>query len=365
VGDTGVLTNGTDIVEIYNTTKENNLTIHHTSKLPADVNATFVARVDAEKRQKTANNHSATHLLDHALRAVLGTHVEQKGSMVASDRLRFDFSHFAKVTDDELHKTERMVNEMIRKNLPLQEYVDVPIEEARERGAIALFGEKYGKTVRVIQFGDAVELCGGTHTSATGNIGLFKIISEGAVAAGVRRIEALTGEAAEKLVYDAQDALSQLKSMLNSTNLIQAVQKLQDDNQMLRKQMEEIDRQMAMQLGNKLMEVAEEINGILFMSKVTDLSAELLRQVALQLREGDNHVVVLGSVRDGKPNLAVAISTNLTGRVDAPTLVRAAGKLIQGGGGGHPTLAMAGGKNPDGVEAAVNEAVRLAKEKLQ
>ncbi len=364
VGDTGVLTNGTDTVEIYNTTKENNLTIHHTGKLPADVNATFVARVDAEKRQKTANNHSATHLLDHALRAVLGTHVEQKGSMVASDRLRFDFSHFAKVTDEELRAAEKMVNAMIRQNLPLQEFVDVPIEEARERGAIALFGEKYGKTVRVIQFGDAVELCGGTHTSATGNIGLFKIVSEGAVAAGVRRIEAVTGEAAEQLVYADQDTLAQLKAMTNATNLIQSVQKLQDDCQVLRKKMEDIDRQMALEFGKSLMENAEEVNGVLFMSKVTDYSADMLRQVALQLREGDNHVVVLGSVHDGKPNLAVGISTNLTSKVDAPTLVRAAGKLIQGGGGGHPTLAMAGGKNPDGVAAAVNEAVQLAKSKL-
>ena len=365
VGDTGVLTNGNETVEIYNTTKENNLIIHHASKLPNDVTADFTAHIDEAKRQKIANNHSATHLLDHALRAVLGTHVEQKGSMVASDRLRFDFSHFSKVTDEELRQAERMVNNMIRQNLPLQEFDDVPIEEARERGAIALFGEKYGKTVRVIQFGNAVELCGGTHTSATGNIGMFKIISEGAVAAGVRRIEALTGEAAEQLVYDAQDALTQLKSMLNSTNLAQAVQKLQDDNQILRKKIEDIDRQMALEFGKSLMENAEEINGILLMSKVTDFSADMLRQVVLQLREGDNHVVVLGSVHDGKPNLAVAVSTNLSGKFDAPTLVRAAGKLIQGGGGGHPTLAMAGGKNPDGIEAAVNEAVRLAKEKMQ
>ena len=365
VGDTGVLTNGTETVDIYNTTKENNLTIHHANKIPSDVTAGFTARIDEVKRQKTANNHSATHLLDHALRSVLGTHVEQKGSMVASDRLRFDFSHFAKVTDEELRQTERMVNVMIRQNLPLQEFVDVPIEEARERGAIALFGEKYGKTVRVIQFGDAVELCGGTHTSATGNIGFFKIVSEGAVAAGVRRIEAVTGEAAENLVYEDQDTIAQLKSMLNASNLMQSVQKLQDDCQMLRKKMEDIDRQMAIEFGKSLMENAEEINGVLFMSKVTDYSADMLRQVALQLREGDNHVVVLGSVKDGKPNLAVAISTNLTGKVDAPTLVRAAGKLIQGGGGGHPTLAMAGGKNPDGLTDAVSEAVRLAKEKLQ
>ena len=365
VGDTGVLTNGTETVEIYNTTKENNLVIHHANKIPNDVTADFTAHIDEVKRQKTANNHSATHLLDHALRAVLGTHVEQKGSMVASDRLRFDFSHFAKVTDEELRKAEQMVNAMIRQNLPLQEFVDVPIEEARERGAIALFGEKYGKTVRVIQFGDAVELCGGTHTSATGNIGLFKIVSEGAVAAGVRRIEAVTGEAAEQLVYDDQNTIAQLKAMLNASNLMQSVQKLQDDCQMLRKKMEDIDRQMAIEFGKSLMENAEDVNGVLFMSKVTDYSADMLRQVALQLREGDNHVVVLGSVHDGKPNLAVAISTNLTEKVDAPTLVRAAGKLIQGGGGGHPTLAMAGGKNPAGITDAVAEALKLAKEKLQ
>ena len=365
VGDTGVLTNGTETVDIYNTTKENNLVIHHANKIPSDVTTDFTARIDTVKRQKTANNHSATHLLDHALRTVLGTHVEQKGSMVASDRLRFDFSHFAKVTDEELRQVERMVNSLIRKNLPLQEFIDVPIEEARARGAIALFGEKYGATVRVIQFGDAVELCGGTHTSATGNIGLFKIVSEGAVAAGVRRIEAVTGEAAENLVYEDQDAIAQLKAMLNAPNLTQAVQKLQEESQALRKKMEDIDRQMALEFGKSLMENAEDINGVLFMSHVTDFSADMLKQVALQLREGDNHVVVLGSVRDGKPNLAVAISSNLTDKVDAPTLVRAAGKLIQGGGGGHPTLAMAGGKNPDGVAAAVAEAVRMAKEKLQ
>jgi len=210
-----------------------------------------------------------------------------------------------------------------------------------------------------------VELCGGTHTSATGNIGLFKIVSEGAVAAGVRRIEAVTGEAAENLVYEDQDAIAQLKAMLNAPNLTQAVQKLQEESQALRKKMEDIDRQMALEFGKSLMENAEDINGVLFMSYVTDFSADMLKQVALQLREGDNHVVVLGSVRDGKPNLAVAISSNLTDKVDAPTLVRAAGKLIQGGGGGHPTLAMAGGKNPDGVAAAVAEAVRMAKEKLQ
>ena len=193
VGDTGVLDNGSEMVAIYNTTKENNLTIHFANKLPANLEVAFIAKVDAAKRQLTANNHSATHLLDHALRHILGTHVEQKGSLVTSERLRFDFSHFSKVTDEEIIQVERMVNSLIRSNLPLQEHVDVPIEEAKAKGAIALFGEKYGNLVRVIQFGDAVELCGGTHTSATGNIGLFKIVSEGAIAAGVRRIEAVTG----------------------------------------------------------------------------------------------------------------------------------------------------------------------------
>ena len=364
VGDTGVLTNGTETVEIYNTTKENNLVIHHANKIPNNVTAIFTARIDEVKRQKTANNHSATHLLDHALRAVLGTHVEQKGSMVASDRLRFDFSHFAKVTDEELRKTEQMVNALIRKNLPLQEFVDVPIEEARAKGAIALFGEKYGATVRVIQFGDAVELCGGTHTSATGNIGLFKIVSEGAVAAGVRRIEAVTGEAAEQLVYADQDTIAQLKSMLNAPDLAQAVKRLQDESAALRKKMEDIDRQMAIEFGKSLIDNAEEVNGVQVMSQVTDFSADMIRQIAYQLKDTDNRVIVLGSVHAGKPNLVVALSANLTDRLDAPTLVRAAGKLIQGGGGGQPTLSMAGGKNPAGVPAAVAEALKLAKEKL-
>jgi len=364
MGDTGVLTNGTETVEIYNTTKENNLVIHHANKIPNDVTADFTARIDVEKRQRTANNHSATHLLDHALRTVLGKHVEQKGSMVASDRLRFDFSHFAKVTDEELRKTERMVNALIRENLPLQEFVDVPIEEARARGAIALFGEKYGATVRVIQFGDAVELCGGTHTSATGNIGLFKIVSEGAVAAGVRRIEAVTGEAAEQLVYADQDTIAQLKAMLNAPDLAQAVKRLQDEGAALRKKMEDIDRQMAIEFGKSLVDNAEEVNGVQVMSQVTDFSADMIRQIAYQLKDTDNRVIVLGSVHAGKPNLVVALSANLTDRLDAPTLVRAAGKLIQGGGGGQPTLSMAGGKNPAGVPDAVAEALRLAKEKL-
>ena len=359
VGDTGTLESSAESVAIYNTTKENNLTIHFANKLPADPSALFTAKVDADKRQRTANNHSATHLLDHALRHVLGTHVEQKGSLVTSERLRFDFSHFAKLTDEEIVKVERKVNELIRENLPLQEHVDVPIEEARAKGAIALFGEKYGNLVRVIQFGDAVELCGGTHTSATGNIGFFKIVSEGAIAAGVRRIEAVTGMAAEDILYDCQDQLRKGKEMLNTSNLLQAIQKLSDDNLQYRHKVEEFEKQQTFAFCQELAKEATMVNGVQLLSKVTTLAPDILRQAAYNLKGESNRVIVLGSVFEGKPNLVVALSDDLTGKYNAPQMVRAAGKHIQGGGGGQPNLAMAGGKNPDGVQDAVNEVVKM------
>ena len=359
VGDTGTLESGAESVAIYNTTKENNLTIHFANKLPADPSALFTAKVDADKRQRTANNHSATHLLDHALRHVLGTHVEQKGSLVTSERLRFDFSHFAKLTDEEIVKVERKVNELIRKNLPLQEHVDVPIEEARAKGAIALFGEKYGNLVRVIQFGDAVELCGGTHTSATGNIGFFKIVSEGAIAAGVRRIEAVTGTAAEDILYDCQEQLRKGKEMLNTSNLLQAIQKLSDDNLQYRHKVEEFEKQQTIAFCQELAKEATVVNGVQLLSKVTTLAPDILRQAAYNLKVESNRVIVLGSVFEGKPNLVVALSDDLTGKYNAPQMVRAAGKHIQGGGGGQPNLAMAGGKKPDGVQDAVNEVVKM------
>jgi len=362
VGDTGVIENINESVAIYNTTKENNLTIHHAAKLPENLETDFTAKIDVAKRQLTANNHSATHLLDHALRAVLGTHVEQKGSLVASDRLRFDFSHFAKMTDDEIMKTEQMVNDLIRQNTPLQEHIDIPIEEARAKGAIALFGEKYGKFVRVIQFGNAVELCGGTHTSATGNIGLFKIVSEGAVAAGIRRIEAVTGQAAEEQVYGYQDLLKSLKEMLGSNNLTQAIQKLNDDNALYRKKIEEFEKQQVANFSKEIEEEAKDVNGMQVISHISNFSQETLRNAAFQLRTTPNRIIVLGSVFEGKPNLVVAISDDLSGKLNAPNLVRAAGKLIQGGGGGQPTLAMAGGKNAAGVNDAVAEVLRLIAE---
>ena len=359
VGDTGVLDNGSETVAIYNTTKENNLTIHFANKLPANLEVAFIAKVDAAKRQLTANNHSATHLLDHALRHILGTHVEQKGSLVTSERLRFDFSHFSKVTDEEIIQVERMVNSLIRSNLPLQEHVDVPIEEAKAKGAIALFGEKYGNLVRVIQFGNAVELCGGTHTSATGNIGLFKIVSEGTIAAGVRRIEAVTGQAAEDILYDYQDQIRKGKEMLNTSNMLQAIQKMSDDNLQYRHKIEEFEKQQTMAFCKELANEAETVNGVQVLKKITTLSPDILRQAAYTLRGEPGRVIVLGSVFEGKPNLVVAVSDDLAGKYNAPQMVRAAGKHIQGGGGGQPTLAMAGGKNAAGVPDAVNEVIGM------
>ena len=359
VGDTGVLESINEKIAIYNTTKENNLTIHHAATMPENPSAEFTAKIDTVKRQMTANNHSATHLLDHALRAVLGTHVEQKGSMVASDRLRFDFSHFAKMSEEEIVKTERMVNDMIRQNLPLQEFVDMPIEEAREKGAIALFGEKYGNLVRVIQFGDAIELCGGTHTSATGNIGLFKIISEGAVAAGVRRIEAVTGLAAEDVMYAQQDLIKQMKETLGSNNLLQAIQKLNEDNSSYRKKIEDFEKQQVVNFCKEVEQKAQDVNGVQVISQITEFGPDILRNAAFQLRNATNRIVVLASVFDGKPNLVVAVSDDLLDRFEAPKIVRAVGKLIQGGGGGQPSLSTAGGKNPAGVPDAVAEVMNI------
>lgn len=359
VGDTGTLESVNESVAIYNTTKENNLTIHHANKLPENMDAAFTAKIDTDKRQLTANNHSATHLLDYALRSVLGTHVEQKGSLVTSERLRFDFSHFSKVTDEEIMKVEQLVNNLVRRNIPLQEHIDIPIEEARAKGAIALFGEKYGKFVRVIQFGDSVELCGGTHTSATGNIGLFKIVSEGAIAAGVRRIEAVTGPAAEEIMYANQELLKQSKELLNTTNLLQAIQKLNDDNAQYRKKLEEFEKQQINNFCKEMEQAAEDVNGVSLISKITTLSPDMLRQAAFNLSTAANRVIVFGSVFDNKPNLVVAVSDDLSGKYNAPQMVRAAGKFIQGGGGGQPTLAMAGGKNPAGVPDAVAEVIKM------
>lgn len=363
-GDSGVLENDREQILVYNTTKENNLIIHHATRMPDNPTAEFTAKIDVEKRQVTANNHTATHLLDYALRTVIGRHIEQKGSYVTSDRLRFDFSHFAKVTDEELKQVEQKVNCLVRQNIPLEEHVDVPLEEARQKGAIALFGEKYGKLVRVIQFGDSVELCGGTHTSATGNIGFFKIVSECAVAAGVRRIEAVTGQAAENRMYDCQDLIKEMKNLLNTNNPVQAIHKLTDENNSYRKQIATFEKQQIAGFCEEAERTAEKWKDLILIAQKTSLSADMLRRTAFQLKSRPRHFVVLGSIENDRPNLVVAVSDDLTGTFDAAGIVRAAGKFIQGGGGGQNTLSMAGGKNPAGLDEAIAEAIRLCKTAL-
>ena len=362
MGDKGFLQNVNEKVRIENTIKENNLSIHIANTLPENLTATFTATVDADLRQSSENNHSATHLLHHALRQVLGNHVEQKGSLVTPERLRFDFSHFAKMTAEELQEVERRVNELVRKNLPLNERRSVPIEEARQLGAMALFGEKYGDHVRVIQFGESIEFCGGTHTSATGNIGLVKIVSEGAIAAGVRRIEAITGKQAEEYVNGFIALHDTLKSQLNTDNVLQSVTKIAAENAAMKKQLEEVKAEKIRDAVAAWQKESTEVNGIRVIAGVKTLDADGLKQVAYQLRTtGEKTLVVFGTVDGGKPNLTVALSDDMVaGGLQAGKLVREAAALIQGGGGGQPTLAQAGGKNCDGIAAAVQKVVEIA-----
>ena len=366
VGDTGLLENGEEQVEIVDTKRENNLPIHVTNVLPQHPEAAFLAKINLEKRHASEANHTATHLLDQALRQVLGTHVEQKGSLVTPDYLRFDFSHFQKVTPEELRKVERIVNAHIREDLPLDEHREIPIEEARQMGAIALFGEKYGDKVRVVRFGESVELCGGCHAHSTGRIGLFHILSESSVAAGVRRIEAVTGQMAEETVYVMQDSIVALKELMNNAkDLTGAVHKALDDNAELRKQVEAYMREKAELLKTKLMENAQVVNGTKVIRALTQLPAEVVKDLAFKL-VGDSResmMVVIGSVAEGKPMLTVMLSKDLVSdhQLNAGQLVREAAKLIQGGGGGAPHFATAGGKNADGLNAAIEKVVELAK----
>ena len=366
VGDTGLLVNGEEQVEIVDTKRENNLPIHVTNVLPQHPEAAFLAKINLEKRHASEANHTATHLLDQALRQVLGTHVEQKGSLVTPDYLRFDFSHFQKVTPEELRKVERIVNAHIREDLPLDEHREIPIEEARQMGAIALFGEKYGDKVRVVRFGESVELCGGCHAHSTGRIGLFHILSESSVAAGVRRIEAVTGQMAEETVYVMQDSIVALKELMNNAkDLTGAVHKALDDNAELRKQVEAYMREKAELLKTKLMENAQVVNGTKVIRALTQLPAEVVKDLAFKL-VGDSResmMVVIGSVAEGKPMLTVMLSKDLVSdhQLNAGQLVREAAKLIQGGGGGAPHFATAGGKNADGLNAAIEKVVELAK----
>ncbi len=364
VGDTGVLVSEFETIEIIDTKKENNLPVHIAKKLPEHLDAPMMACVDLDKRLACAANHTATHLLDNALREVLGDHVEQKGSLVGPDSLRFDFSHFQKVTPEELRQVEHLVNEKIRQNIPLQEYRSIPIEEAKELGAIALFGEKYGDEVRVIQFGNSIEFCGGTHAAATGCIGMLKIVSESSVAAGVRRIEAFTGERVENMIDTVQDTLTDLKALFNNVpDLGIAIRKFIEENAEMKKQVEGFMKEKEAEIKQRLLNNIQEINGVKVIKLSAPMPAEAVKNIAFQLRGEitENLFFVAGTEDHGKPMLTVMISDNLVaGGLKAGNLVKEAAKLIQGGGGGQPHFATAGGKNPDGLKAAIDKVIELA-----
>ena len=361
VGDTGVIVSESgEQIRILNTVKENNLTIHIAERIPADSTQTFTLKVDASRRLRITANHTATHLLDYALRETLGTHIEQKGSFVGPDYFRFDFSHFAKVTDEELRKVEHRVNELIRADYPLQEKRDATMEEANAMGAIALFGEKYGDRVRVVRFGDSVELCGGTHAASTGRIGFFKIVSESAIAAGVRRIEAVTGEAAEDILDTLSDTLKGIRTMFNNApDVAAAVAKLINENSDAKKKIEEYAKEKAAAFAKVISENAQEINGIKVVKFSRDADPAMLREAAAILqKEVENFVFAAAFCHEGKPQLVLMYSNDLVAAGhSAANDIREAARFIQGGGGGQPILATAGGRNADGLQAALDKMV--------
>ncbi len=364
VGESGVIVSEYETIEITDTKHENGINIHLTTKLPEHPEAEFMACVDVDKRNASAANHSATHLLDQALRQVLGEHVEQKGSFVSGNTLRFDFSHFQKVTDEELRQVERLVNAKIRADLPLQEHRDTPIEEAKKMGAIALFGEKYGDTVRVIQFGDSVEFCGGIHAQSTGRIGFFKIISESSVAAGVRRIEAITGQNFEESLYVMEDTLNAVRALFNNAKDLPGVlKKYIEEHDGMKKEIESFQAQAVETIKNQLLGRVEDIDGMKVVKAVLPLAPDAAKDLVFKLRAAipENMLAVIGTFSADKPSLNVMISDNLVNdrQLNAGKLVREAAKLIQGGGGGQPHFATAGGKNKEGLSAAVDKVVEL------
>ncbi|MCK5168251.1 MAG: alanine--tRNA ligase [Bacteroidales bacterium] len=366
VGDKGYIEANGEKISILNTIKENNLTIHITDKLPIDPKANFKAIVNSNKRISTANNHTATHLLHYALIKVLGAHVEQKGSLVHPDYLRFDFSHFQKLTDEEIRNIEILVNEKIRKNISLEEHSNIPMKSASDMGAIALFGEKYGDTVRVIKFDDSIELCGGTHVSNTGQIGFFKIMSESSIASGIRRIEAITGEKVVEYVFSQMQELNEIKALFkNPKNTVESVKSLMNDITKLNKQIEEMTNEQAQAIKKHLKERVQDINGINFIGyKVGLNSAAAIKDLSFQLKnEIDKLVLVLGTEIDGKANLSVMISESLVKEKgwNASQIIREVSKEIQGGGGGQAFYATAGGKNPKGLDSAIEKVKELIK----
>ena len=361
VGDQGILESDGGTVRVTDTQKENNLTVHLVEKLPEDITATFHAVVDKQLRDASANNHSATHLMHKALRTVLGTHVEQKGSLVTPEYLRFDFSHFQKVTDEQIREVERLVNYDIRANFPLEERRDCPIDEARTLGAMMLFGEKYGDRVRVVKYGDSVELCGGTHVSATGNIGLFKIVGESAISAGVRRIEAVTGGAAEQFVYGLEDLLRAVQKHLNNPSIEQAVRRLIEENAEMSHQIEQVTQERIAALTQAFAKAVVEEDGMHLIARQISANSDVIKGIAFGLRPMFADLVFVGGTTVGeKVSLTVMLGEEIVAQgVNASQVIREAAKEINGGGGGQPFFATAGGKNADGLDNAILKAVEL------
>ena len=366
VGDTGWLINGDEKIVVIDTKRENNLPIHLVEKLPQDVSAVFTAKIDAKKRIQCECNHSATHLLHEALREVLGTHVEQKGSYVSPSALRFDFSHYQKVTDEEIRKVERLVGEKIRANYPLEEHRNMPIEEAKKLGAMALFGEKYGDNVRVVKYGTSIELCGGTHIPATGMIGSLRVVGESSVAAGIRRIEAVTAEAAEDYTFVLQDSIRELRAMFNNVpNLALTIRKSIEENAELKKQINDYVKEKVQHLKKELVANAQEKNGVKVIVFKGNANVEVIKDLAFQIKGEapmDGKIFFVGGIKDGaKCALMVALSEGLVKEgLHAGKLVKDAAKHIQGGGGGQPHFATAGGKNPEGLDVAVDSILESA-----
>ncbi len=364
VGDTGYLESTTgEKIYITDTLKENNLNIHISEKLPSNPQSNFKAVVDKVRREKIANNHTSTHLLHHALRSVLGTHIEQKGSLVNADYFRFDFSHFEKIADEDLKRVESLVNQYIRANTQRDEFRNVPVNEAKNMGAMALFGEKYGDAVRVIKFGDSIELCGGTHTSMTGNIGYFRIISESAIAAGVRRIEATSGAAAEKIADNNDNLLKSIRLIFNNNpNILGAVTKLMEDYDTIKKQNEELIQEKTTLLKDELIKGVQEVNGKKIITLTGEYDPSVVKNIAFMLKsECKNCILIAGTHYEGKANLALMYGDDFTKvGANASANIKEASKLINGGGGGQNFFASAGGKDVEGLSAAIEKLKELS-----
>ena len=364
VGDQGVLVSEDETISIIDTKRENNQSVHIVKELPKNLEADFMACVDTEKRDASAANHTATHLLDYALKQVLGEHAEQKGSYVSPDTLRFDVSHFQKITDEELRQVEKLVNEMIRKDYPMDEHRETPMEEAKKMGAVALFGEKYGDKVRVVRFGPSCEFCGGIHATSTGRIGFFKIVGESSVAAGVRRIEAMTGETCENAIYALEDTLRDLRTMFNNAKDLKAIlAKFVEENDHMKKELESFRAQAVSRAAKNMVERAETVNGVHVVTSVLPIDPASAKDIVFKVREAlpEKLVCVLGSVHDERPLLSIMLSDDMVKdhSLNAGQIIREAAKLLQGGGGGQPHYAQAGGKNADGIRSAVDKVIEL------